>query len=101
IEPVGGAQFASLAAHGFADVHHFDRPGFGLAVKGEGAFARPEVLERAEAEARVAHGEFSARHGGTPPAWSGGLPHARRARLPIRAATASVPGPAYSGPGRR
>ncbi len=46
-DPVAGAQFAPLAAHGFAQVDDVDRPGIRLPVEGERGVARPEVRQRA------------------------------------------------------
>ncbi len=84
-QPVGGAQFAALAAHGLAQVDHVQRPVDRLAIERQRALARPEVLQRAKAD--LHRRSFNARRGGTGRAWSGGL----RRGAPVRPATRAVP----------
>ena len=101
VQPLHRAQLAALAAHRFAQVDDVQRPVDGLAIEGQGLFARPEVLQRPEAELHVC--VLNARSGGRGPGWSGGLRHGATVRPATPAAAATAPGclPAGRSPAAR
>ena len=90
LQPLHRAQLAALAAHRLAQVDDVQRPVDGLAIEGQGLFARPEVLQRPETEFHACL--LNARSGGRGRAWSGGLRRGATVRPAIPAVAATAPG---------